>query len=546
MTRFLVMVVLLSLCAGCAMATASRPNLVPWPRKVTMGIGSLVVPKALTIKPGSSAAGKVAVTFAQDLRDIGFTADAQGGNTSQAQVVDAGVTTEIGKLGPKAGWKSIGSGFTAPGLWDEKNGRWIDPSSANVKWGKGKVGVILAIAPDKSLGAEGYRLKVGKDIRISAPTETGLFWGTRTLLQLLANGPGKPIPQLTIVDKPMLSYRAVMVDVARQFHTIGFHREMVKKLAAYKLNVYHIHFTDDQSYTLPSDAYPDLPTPDRHYTKQELKDLVKLAAKYHVMIVPEVEMPGHNTALCAGLPDVVCQGKKPGGTVCVGSNRSFNALKTLITETMDIFPAPYFHLGADEVGFEAWDGCPDCEKRKISESLKSNESLYTWFINRCNRFVNSKGRRSIAWDCFKTSVRPAVDKNVLVDEWDPGYAMPNDLLKNGYDLINSSCNPLYVCRGWFHSPEQVAAWDVWHFGPMAPPPNEPPKIAPTKKLIGAQFCSWENNESVQDAIMFGIGKSAEGYASPGPRAQILAERAWTGNTTSKEDLLERLGWKDKP
>lgn len=495
MKKSLLMIASLALILASRVSADSQiwhPHLVPWPQKVTMTHGALAVPKKVQIEvlgDDISSAKAVAKTFANDLREIGFSPT---------------MTPNKRAAGPK---------------------------------------IVLQLSADKSLGDQGYRLEASKNVRITAATDTGLFWGTRTALQLLAKGPGQWVPQLSIFDKPLIPLRVVMIDVARQFHSIGFHRRMVKRLASYKLNAYHIHFSDDQSYTLPSDKYPKLPKPGRSYTKDELRGLVNLAARYHVTIIPEVDMPGHSEALSRAIPEIACRAI-PGQPVCPSSNRSFEILRNLITEVADIFPGPYIHIGADEVNFRSWEDCPDCRARKASESLKDNESLYNWFINRMNRFVRSKGRTTIVWDGFKTTTRPAVDKNVLVDEWDVVYQMPDDLLAAGYDLINASSVPLYVVRGWSSTPQNVADWDVWHFGLMNEPrPYVAPEMAPSKRLRGVCVCSWENSEEVEEAVLFGKGQSASTYVSPAPRVQPMAERAWTGNTTTPEDLLERVGWK---
>jgi hexosaminidase len=462
----------------------NRPCLVPWPQKIAIEAGSFTPAKSILIKTAgkSRAAQKVAETLASDLSEVGFT----------------------------------------PALT-----------------GKSAARVILVLSADPALGDQGYRLEVDKDIHVTAATETGLFWGTRTVLQLLAKGPGQPVTHLSIFDKPLLPLRGVMVDVARQFHSIEFHRQFVKRLASYKLNFYHIHFSDDQSYALPSDKYPNLPTPGRHYTKDELRSLVKLAAQYHVTIIPEIDMPGHTSAISKGIPDIVCRGKDPIGP-CAGSNRSFNIFKDLISETMSLFPGPYFHIGADEVDFNMWNNCPDCRARKIGEGLKSNEELYNWFINRMNRFVRSKGRRTIVWTGFKPTMQPFIDKNVLVDQWENGYASPLELLRSGYDLLNSTDDPLYWVRTSASEPERIAEWDVWHFGRAR---AGTPIMAPSKKLLGVGFCSWENTEQSQEAGLFGTGKHVDGYAPAAPRIPIMAERGWTGNSTTAADLLERVGVK---
>jgi hexosaminidase len=482
---FVIAIIMMAFAGHLCAAASARPTLVPWPQKVTMIEGSLTAPKSLSIGvAGKNAATRsVAETFAYDLKELGFLAV---------------------------------------------------PASKSPT-------IILGLSPDKTLGDEGYRLSVDKNIRITAATEQGLFWGTRTALQLLAKGPGEPVQRMNIFDKPLLPMRGVMVDVARQFHTIGFHRRFVKRLASYKLNFYHIHLSDDQSYTLPSEKYPQLPTRDRHYTKDELKALVKLAARYHVTIIPEIDMPGHAAALWEAVPSIICR-DTPGGAMCPSSNRSFAILRNLITEATDIFPGPYFHIGADEVSYDLWSKCPDCKSRKISEGLKDNQSLYNWFINRMNRFVRSKGRRTIVWTGFKPTTQPFIDKNVLVDQWDNGFADPRELLAAGYDLLNSISTPLYVVRDWSHSPEKIAEWDVWHFGLAHEPlPYLAPKMEPSKKLKGVGFCSWENSEAVQEAVLFGIGKSEQGYSSPAPRVPVMAERGWTGSATTADDLLRRVG-----
>lgn len=469
-------------------AVKRQLDLVPWPQKITFGSGTLVVPRDISIvvaKDSPVAVQDIAETLMGDLREFGFS---------------------------------------------PISGEQLEPK------------IVLGLSLDGALGGEGYRLVVDGDIHITAADETGLFWGTRTLLQLLAKGPGQPVPYLDITDKPLVGFRGLMIDTARQFHSIAFHRQMVKRLASYKLNAYHIHFNDDQSYTLPSDKYPNLPTPGRHYTKQELKDLVKLAAQYHVTIIPEIEMPCHDTALCKALPQLLCKDKTEGRTVCAGSDRSFEVLKNLVSETMEIFPGPYFHIGGDEVDCNAWNGCPDCEARKRAEGLTSNESLYNWFINRCNRYVRTKGRKTVLWNYAAPTVRPAIDKNVLIDEWNLAFSTPGDMLAAGYDLVNAHCEPLYVFKtAAAYTPQQLAEWNVWTFGfANIPPPDDRPVMKPSKHLKGVKMCSWENVEQSENAILFGIGDSIPGFASPSPRLPVVAERAWTGNSTTVEDLVGRV------
>jgi len=477
------------LVSECA-AQQARPLLIPWPKKITMGKGAVSFnAKLLIAVTGNNlgAARRVAQTFAADLSELGFAATVS--KDSEAAGAD----------------------------------------------------ITLRLALDKSLGREGYRMSIDRGMTVSANAELGLFWGTRTALQLLRKGPGVSVPKLSVFDKPEYGYRGLMVDVARQFHSIEFHRKMVKKLASYKMNIYHVHFADDQSYTLPSKAFPALPTPDRHYTKEQLKDLAALAARYHIIIMPEIDVPGHATALSAAIPEMVCRGKKPSGVICVGSEKSRAAVEALVTEAMDLFPGPYFHIGSDEVDYPVWNGCPDCEAAKTQRGLKDNEALYNDFINGMNRFIKSKGRKTIIWEGFKVGSTPTIDKDILIDQWANSYAMPIDVVKAGYDLVNCSWVPLYICRTSATAPETIAEWSAIHFGDPHPPKEleDVLTIQPTKQLKGICMCSWENSEQVQDAILWGIGQSAEGYATPAIRLPIVAERAWTG-VTPADDVLSRV------
>jgi len=483
----LLMAACLLLLASCCMGV-EKPNLLPWPKNVTIGNGAITLPKRITIFAPSKEAAQVASTFAADLKESGFT----------ASVIDK-------------------------------------PKAANI---------TLDLIKDDSLGEEGYKISIDSGIRIAAPTETGLFWGTRTLLQILSNGPDKNIPKLTIWDKPELKYRALMVDPARNFHSIEFHKKMVKTLAACKMNYYHIHFTDHQSYTLPSESYPDLPTKGRHYTKDQLTELVRLAEDYHVTIVPELDCPGHAGAMVDAIPEFTCQGKGRIGVICPSSEKSIKVLETLLTEVMDIFPGPYVHIGADEVDSSNWTGCPDCEALKVKEGLADNHALYKHFINRMNRFIKDKGRRMIVWEGFSPSHEPKIDKDVIVEQFENAYAQAREYIAAGHDLINASWSPLYVVRNISNSTEDLARWNPLYFGRFIPPKlqklDEMVKIEPTKQLIGVSICSWENIEAGEEPMLLGIGQSPEGYSAPQPRLLVVAERAWSGGATDAQDLLRRV------
>ena len=417
--------------------------------------------------------------------------------------------------------------------------------------GKNPVGneasvVMLNLSEDKDLGNEGYRLEIGSKISITAVTGDGLFWGTRTLLQLMSPGPGHEISRLSIVDKPEFEYRGLMIDNARNFHSIDFHVETIRKLALFKLNRYQIHFSDHQSYTLPSPLFPDLPTAGRHYSSEEIGRLVDAARRYHIMIVPEIDLPGHASALLHGIKDLGCG--SGGGKICIGDEASYQTLSKLCSEVMDMIPGAYWHLGADEVGYDGTK-CARCAARMKSEKFESGDQLFNHFINRMDSFMQGKGRKMLVWEGFFPNLEPRVQKSVIVCPFDVKHAgkLPEDYFEAGYKILNTSWTPLYVAdRTSMTPPEVIARWSPYMFGAgRSPQPFEYwRKFRPEDcqgKVVGAQTCSWEIEEKAETGLLFGDGPGFPEYGRPGKRLPIMAERVWTGSGTTAKDLLERVG-----
>jgi hexosaminidase len=469
-------------------------ELVPYPQKVEIQAGEFVPQKDLLLsyEKGQSAIEPIAKTCVLDLAAIGFSA------SSKTTANQAG-------------------------------------------------SIKLILKDDKSLGNEGYRLTVDKNISISAASADGLFLGTRTLLQLLHDGPQKAIPYLSITDQPEFPYRGLMIDNARKFHSIDFHIKMVKRMAALKLNRYQIHFSDHQSYTLPSKAFPNLPTKDRHYTRAQIKELVQTAQQYHVQLVPEIDVPGHAKALTLGINSLSCS-KQVSGKLCIGNEKTYQTLETLFSEVMEMIPGDYWHLGADEVHYHTIK-CEDCASRIKSEKLETGTQLYNYFINRMYKIVQSKGRKMLVWEGFDPTLSPVIDKEIIVCPFDVKHKghMPSDYFKAGYKVLNTSWSPLYVADNIYMTPpEIIALWSPYMFGAGRSP--QPfaywKKFNPDEyqgKILGGQMCSWDIEEKAEEGLLLGTGPGFPEYGRPGPRLQIMAERVWTGSKTTAKDLLERVG-----
>lgn len=271
-------------------------------------------------------------------------------------------------------------------------------------------GIQLVLALDQSLDDdEAYTLAVdSKGVSIKGKTPRGVFWGLMTLDQILLGSGNKEcvdaIPQLTIKDTPRTHVRELMVDPARTFIPLDELKAFVPEMARYKLNALHLHLVDDQAWRIEIKKYPqltaqassrwgqdDLQMPYKgYYTQQQMRELVGFAARYHVEIVPEIEMPGHEVAAISVFPELTChQRQVPIRTTCGVSNEllcpgndfTYEFLGNVFKEIADIFPSKYIHLGGDEAGnpaLDCWTDCPKCQVLKKKLGITTTDRSENW------------------------------------------------------------------------------------------------------------------------------------------------------------------------
>ena len=288
-----------------------------------------------------------------------------------------------------------------------------------------------------------------KTVYIAGDNETGVFYGIQTLLQLLPNNKTQTsntlaIPQLTIKDYPRFPYRGMHLDVCRHFFPPSFIKKYIDYLAYHKFNTFHWHLTDDQGWRIEIKKYPRLTSvggyrngtiigryPGKgndgikyggYYTQQEIKGIVKYAADRYITIIPEIEMPGHSSAAIAAYPELSCfpneSTKVATGTAWSGSTQgkqvqqawgvfedvfspseyTFHFLEDVLDEVMQLFPSKYIHIGGDECPKENWKRSPFCQQLIKEKNLKDVHGLQSYFIQRIEKYVNSKGRNIIGWD----------------------------------------------------------------------------------------------------------------------------------------------------
>ncbi|MFR9722909.1 beta-N-acetylhexosaminidase [Streptomyces sp. MS19] len=305
------------------------------------------------------------------------------------------------------------------------------------------------------LGPEGYGLTVSPQaVILRAATPAGLRHGVHTLAQLLpppalsatpVRGIPWELPCVEITDRPRFAWRGAMLDVARHFMPIDFVHRFVDLLALHKLNVLHLHLTDDQGWRMPVPAYPALTatgawrtrsrlgrrtsgqwdeTPHGGaYTRAELTGLVAHAASRGITVVPEVEMPGHARAAIAAYPHL---GTVPGrelpvwtdwgvcDTVLGVHDEVLDFCRAVLTEVMDVFPSPYVHIGGDECPAGEWQSDPRARQRAHDEGLSGTPALRGWFLRRIASFLQEHGRTPVTWDEGEAGALPP---DVLTMPW---------------------------------------------------------------------------------------------------------------------------------
>ena len=298
--------------------------------------------------------------------------------------------------------------------------------------------VTLRIDPSIR-GDEAYRLDVTRShVVIAAADNRGLFWGVQTFRQLLPLQQEVPpaIPAVDIEDAPRHAWRGVMLDTARHFYPVDFIKKQIDLMAYYKFNVFHWHLTDDQGWRIQIKQYPKLTSVGAwrteadgsryggFYTQQEIRDVVVHARQRDIMVVPEIEMPGHTSAAIAAYPELSCSGKPLDVPAtwgvfrdvdCVGKDSTFTFLQNVLDEVTALFPSPYVHIGGDEVPDGVWDACKACAQLAAANGFKDDEQgLHGYFVGRIQKYLASKGKTLVGWDEI---LEGGASPDALVEVW---------------------------------------------------------------------------------------------------------------------------------
>ncbi len=430
-----------------------------------------------------------------------------------------------------------------------------------------------------------YRMTVdNKGVYIAGDNETGVFYGIQTLIQLLplemTKSPpdrqaGKlPIPFISIADYPRFPYRGMHLDVGRHFFPVSFVKKYIDYIALHKMNYFHWHLTEDQGWRIEIKKYPRLTQAGAwrngtiigrfpgtgndgiryggFYTQDEIKEVVKYAANRYITVIPEIEMPGHCSGAIAAYPFLSCfpnestkhppqcawSGDTTGKQVqqtwgvfedvyCAGKDSTFKFLQDVLDEVMALFPSKYIHVGGDESPKANWKRCPLCQKRIKDEHLKDEHELQSYFIQRMEKYLNSKGRTLIGWDEI---LEGGLAPNAVVMSW-RGEAGGIAAAKQKHNVIMTPGGWVYFDHSQSQNEDSVT---IGGYTPVEktysynPIPDSLTKEQ-GKYILGAQGNVWTEytgNEPKVEYMIF-------------PRMSALSEVLWSQKKDSA-DFLKRL------
>ncbi|MCT4587019.1 MAG: beta-N-acetylhexosaminidase [Carboxylicivirga sp.] len=433
---------------------------------------------------------------------------------------------------------------------------------------------------NESIGEEGYQLVVEKKkVTITAKSNTGIFYGLQSLLQLLpdyafsrvnTNAVSITIPCVSIVDYPRFKWRGFMMDASRSFQSVAYLKKTIDLMAMHKMNVLHWHLTDDHGWRIEIKKYPwlsekgawrkqpnypvkgEMGNYGGYYTQKQIRELVKYAAERHITIVPEVDLPGHSSALLWAMPELSCDSveqqqhmqyfrdypmrsvnyirHRGTNVICAGKESVYPVIEDIIDEIISLFPSEYIHVGGDEVDKKWWSACPHCQKGAKKERLNDMDELQAYFINRVEKMVNARGRKLIGWDEI---LEGGLSESASVMAWrniegakkslDQGRKTVVAAHQGYYIQENQTTNPFHP-QGW---PRINTAREVYEFNPV-------PKgttAAQEEKILGIQTSVWTpfmHNDQLLDIALY-------------PRNVALSEAAWVDkNSKDWENFEARL------
>ena len=421
---------------------------------------------------------------------------------------------------------------------------------------------------------EAYSINVSSDgILVRAVAPEGIYRATRTLLKSVGTEKTSSVefPSAEVSDWPRFGYRGLMLDVSRHFSDVEMVKRTIDMLALHQLNIFHWHLTDDQGWRIEIKSHPELtevgawrddtvvgrylggtdyPTDGkRHggfYTQEQIREIVAYAKERYIEIIPEIDLPGHTSAVLAAYPQLGCEDKEYKvanrwgvirDVLCAGNPASLDLFKDIMDEVCDLFPGKYIHLGGDECVKDRWKVCPKCQKKIRELGLKDvgryskEDYLQSWFMGEVASFVQSKGKRVIGWDEILEGV--PMDDSVIMS-W-RGTEGGITAARMGHDVVMTPTSDMYFDQSQTLASQLeeipvggfINVMKVYSYEPL------PASLTPEqqKHILGCQanvWCEYMPEERIRQYQIL-------------PRLAALSEVQWTmPERKNYKDFLKRL------
>ena len=442
-------------------------------------------------------------------------------------------------------------------------------NTLSVEAGTEGKGIILQVTPNEAQ-PEGYQLTVSADkVVVNGGSEAGVFYGIQTLRKSIPAGQGinVSLPAVEINDAPRFSYRGAMLDVSRHFFTVDEVKSFIDMLALHNINRFHWHLSDDQGWRIEikcrpllteksskrketvigrnSGKYDGIPH-EGFYTQEQIKEIIAYAADQHIIIIPEIDMPGHMQGALHAYPELGCTGGPyevwtqwgvSDDVLCAGNDEVLKFIEDVLGEVVELFPSEYIHVGGDECPKTRWKECPKCQARIKELGIKGDskhtaeEYLQSFIINHAEKFLNSKGRQMIGWD---ETLEGGLAPNATVMSW-RGEGGGIEAAKQKHNVIMSPNTYLYFdyyqTKDIDNEPLAIGGYlpleNVYNYEPM------PKSLTPEeqKYIIGVQANLWVEYIATLAHIQY----------MELPRMAALSEIQWSAaDKKDYENFLSRL------
>ncbi|MDR1629129.1 MAG: beta-N-acetylhexosaminidase [Oscillospiraceae bacterium] len=399
------------------------------------------------------------------------------------------------------------------------------------------------------LGEETYILEVtGQGVTVGASTDCGLFRGWQTIKQLVNTAEGGELPCMKIEDRPRFAFRGFMIDSARHMQTLDELKTMIDAAALFKFNVFHWHLSDDQGFRMEIEKYPRLMEVgsvrassdfgNRHvnepyggyYTKEDMREVVRYCAQRYIDVIPEMDMPGHTTAMLASYPALSCSGEElplrtTGGIfpeiLCAGKDETFAFIEGVLDEVMEVFPSRYIHIGGDEAPKTNWRKCPACQARMVEEGLRDEEELQGYFANRVQDYLRAHGRTAVCWnESLKSGM---LENDMIAQMWMDKEGLSADWANSGGKVIVSDFFHYYTDYPY----AMTSLSKTYSYEPVVKG-IEP---AAEENVLGVSACIWTEYVETLEKMAY----------MTFPRFAAVAETGWSyAALKDRPDFLQRM------